>query len=141
MSLRNMFSAVSALNQAPLDRGPLARRDDARQQIVGKDALGALIVAVDRERHALMQEGAVGILLPLPQVSGRELEQPAIQRLVRRRVPRPTHRTSRRSSGRARIRQRDRRRREAHCSDASMRMVWQVTVARNVMNINVGQAR
>ena len=71
------------LNQPALDRLPFVRRDDARQQIVGKDALGALVVAVDREGHALMQERAVGILLAVAQIRRRQLEQAAMQRLVR----------------------------------------------------------
>ena len=47
-----------ALRQAALDRLPLRRGQDARQQVVGKDALGAGLIAVDRERDALLQERA-----------------------------------------------------------------------------------
>ena len=36
-----------ALRQAALDRRPLAGRDDARQQILGKDALRSRFIAVD----------------------------------------------------------------------------------------------
>ena len=46
------------LRQPALERLPLGGRDDARQQVVGKDALGALVVAVDREGDALGEERA-----------------------------------------------------------------------------------
>ena len=71
------------LNQSSLDRLPFARRDDARQQIVGKDALGALVVAIDGECDPLVQERAVGILLSVAQICRRQLEQAAMQRVVR----------------------------------------------------------
>ena len=82
--LEEQVERRQALDETALDRFPLARRDDARQQVVGKDPLCALIVSVDREGHALMEERAVGILLPPPQLGWRELEQALVQRVVGR---------------------------------------------------------
>ena len=42
-----------SLHQAGFEERPLGRRDDARNQVEGKDPLGALGVAVDIERDAL----------------------------------------------------------------------------------------
>ena len=44
-------------------RSHSARGDQAGQQIVGEDALGALVAAVDGEGDALGEEGQVGRLL------------------------------------------------------------------------------
>ena len=54
--LQEQVDRGQPLRQAALERVPLARRDDARQQVEREDALGALLVAVDRERDALGQE-------------------------------------------------------------------------------------
>ena len=44
------------LDQAGLDLLPLARRDDARERVEREDPLRALVVAVDREGDALLEE-------------------------------------------------------------------------------------
>ena len=46
-----------ALDQSGLDVLPLSPRDDARQEIEGEDALGALVVVVDRKSDALVEKG------------------------------------------------------------------------------------
>ena len=61
-----------ALGQSPFELLPLRAGDDARQQIVRKDALGAAAVAVDREGDALVEEGAIGDLLAALQFGGRQ---------------------------------------------------------------------
>ncbi len=53
-----------ALAQAALDGVPVGPRNDPRHEVERKDALGALLVAVDREGDALVQERAIGHLLP-----------------------------------------------------------------------------
>ena len=53
----------NALLETMLDAVPFPRRDDAREQVVRENALGALIAAVDGEGDALVQEGKVGGLL------------------------------------------------------------------------------
>jgi hypothetical protein len=52
-----------ALGEAALNEVPLSRSDQARQQIIGKDALGAFVAAVDGEGDSLGEEGKVGRLL------------------------------------------------------------------------------
>ena len=49
--------------------------DEARQQVVGKDALGALVAAVDGEGDALGEEGEVGGLLAALQFVRRQAGQ------------------------------------------------------------------
>ena len=44
------------LRETVLDFPPFRVRNDPRQQVIGKHPLGALFVAVDRERNPLMQE-------------------------------------------------------------------------------------
>ena len=73
-----------ALDQPALDRVPFGGRDDARQQIVGKDAFGAARVAVDGEGDALVQEGEVGGPLPFFQLRRRQFEQALIELFVLR---------------------------------------------------------
>ena len=46
----------NALGEAALDFAPFLVGNDARQQVVGKNALGAFVVAVDREGDALVQK-------------------------------------------------------------------------------------
>ena len=90
------------LRQAALQRVPLARRDDARQQIEREDPLGALLVAVDREGDALRQEGAVGLDLPAAEIverHGRQLVERAPDSAAARA---PARRTSRRTRDRVR---------------------------------------
>ncbi len=52
------------LLEALLDPVPFGRRHDPRDEIEGKDALGAGAVAVHVERNSHMQEDALGRLLP-----------------------------------------------------------------------------
>ena len=73
-----------ALGEAALDAIPLLRGDQARQQVVGKDALGALVAAVDGEGDALGEERKIGRLLAALQFflgqAGQSLGQSAIVR-------------------------------------------------------------
>ncbi len=64
-----------ALGQAVLDLRPFARGNDAREQIVGEDALGAFLVAVDGEGDAFMEEGKISGLLTFAQLFRRQAEQ------------------------------------------------------------------
>ena len=52
------------LRQSPFDEAPFRMRDDARQKIVGEDALGAFLVAVNAEGDPLIQKRHVGEVLP-----------------------------------------------------------------------------
>ena len=61
-----------ALREPPLDAVPLGRGNEARQQVVREDALGALIAAVHGESDALGQEGQVGRLLAALQLIVRQ---------------------------------------------------------------------
>ena len=58
MSFRNRFSAVMRC-VSPRSMRVHSARDQPRQQVVGKDAFGALVAAVDREGDALVQERQV----------------------------------------------------------------------------------
>ena len=60
---------VDALLQAALDVVPFGRRDDARHQVEGEDALGAGRVAVDVEGDAHLQQQALGGVLVAQQVA------------------------------------------------------------------------
>ena len=75
---------------------PFVVRNDARQQVVGKHALGALVVAIDGEGDALMQKRQIGGLLALAQFLGRKLQQCLKQSLIVLARRRPARRTSRR---------------------------------------------
>ncbi len=78
-----------ALSQAILDLSPFLMRDDPREQIVRKNALGAFVVSIDSKGDALMQEREIGGLLALAQFFGWEFQQTLEQRLiVRPRHPR-----------------------------------------------------
>jgi hypothetical protein len=59
-----------ALGEAALDAVPLLGGDEAGQQVVGEDALGAFVAAVDGEGDALGEEGEVGGLLAALQFVG-----------------------------------------------------------------------
>jgi len=56
-----------ALDQPPLDRPPLAVRDDARRQVEREDALRPPVVVVDREGDAPAHESQIdgGLLSPV----------------------------------------------------------------------------
>ncbi len=71
-----------ALRQSALDGLPLGAGDDARQQIVREDALGAFVAAVNGERDALVQKRHVGGLLLAPHLFSRQAEQQLIQRAI-----------------------------------------------------------
>ncbi len=73
--LQEQVEGEQALRQAALDDAPLGAGDDARQDVVGEDPLGAFVVAVDREGDALVQEGTVGGLLAVPPLGGGQLEE------------------------------------------------------------------
>ena len=74
-----------ALREPALDAVPLRGGHQARQQIVGEDALRALFAAVDGEGDALGEEGEIDRLLaPLQLVGGQ-----AGQRLGKRAIRRP----------------------------------------------------
>ena len=60
-----------ALGEAVLDLAPFLVRNYPWQQIIGEYALGALVVAIDREGDALMQEREVCRLLALAKFFGR----------------------------------------------------------------------
>ncbi len=59
-----------ALGEAALDPVPFLRGDEARQQVVGKDFLGAFVAAVHGERDALGEKRQVGRLLAALQFVG-----------------------------------------------------------------------
>ena len=72
MSRRKRLSAQDALGQAALDTLPFRRRDDARQKIGGDDPLGRLVVVIDGEGDALMQEALLAGLLAAVQFFQRQ---------------------------------------------------------------------
>ena len=73
-----------ALLQAGFEARPFRRGDDARQQIGRNDPLGRLIVAIDREGDALMQERLLAGLLPQSEFFGRQFGEAAMQLRVMR---------------------------------------------------------
>jgi hypothetical protein len=96
--LEKQIDGDEPLGEAPFQRVPFARRDDARQQIEGEDPFGSLFVAVDGKGDALRQERAVGFDLPPPHVVERDRRQFIDERLivragVRRRVEHLVERT------------------------------------------------
>ncbi len=54
-----------ALGEAALDAIPLGGGDEAREKVVGEDALSAFVTAVDGEGDALSEEGEISRLLAL----------------------------------------------------------------------------
>ena len=108
--LEEQVDGGQPLREAALERPPLGRGDDARQQVEGKDPLGALLVAVDREGDALRQKGLVGLGLALAEIRGRRGPQIVEERLGSADGAGPSARTSRRTPGRARSRRTGRRR-------------------------------
>ncbi len=71
-----------ALGQPAFDGLPFGAGDDARQQVVREDALGAFVAAIDGERDALMQKRHVGGLLLAAHFFGRQAQQQLIQRPI-----------------------------------------------------------
>jgi len=45
-----------SLREATFDLAPFLVRNDSRQQVIGEDALGTLVVSVHRERDPLVQK-------------------------------------------------------------------------------------
>ena len=64
------------------DLRPFIGGNDARDQVVGEDALGAFFAAVNGEGDAFLEEGEVGGLLAFAQFFGSQAEQRALQRLI-----------------------------------------------------------
>ena len=73
-----------ALLQSRFEACPFGRGDEPRQQIGRNDSLGRLIVAVDRERDALVQERLLARLLAQAQLLGRQLREAAVELRVMR---------------------------------------------------------
>jgi hypothetical protein len=71
-----------ALGESLFDFGPLADRDDAREKIVGKDALCAFLAPVNGEGDALVEEGEVGGLLAAAELFGRETKEGVLEGAV-----------------------------------------------------------
>jgi len=63
------------LGKSFFDFGPLARGDNARKKVVGEDAFGAFLAAVNGEGDAFVQESEVGGLLAAAQLFRRKIEQ------------------------------------------------------------------
>ena len=63
-------------------RVPFLGRDDARQKIGRDDPLGRLVVAIDGEGDALVQEALFAGLLAAVQFVRRQRGKPAIQRRI-----------------------------------------------------------
>ena len=83
-SCQEQVERSHALSQTALDRLPFGRGQDSRQQIERKDAFDAGLLAVHRERDALLEKGRVGVTLPLPQRVRRQMQKAIEQALVRR---------------------------------------------------------
>src|SRR5262249_13879966 len=73
-----------ALRQTPFEHAPLCGRDDARQQIVGKDALRALRVAVDREGDSLGEKRLLRFGLMVAEFGHGSRQEILIERLTMR---------------------------------------------------------
>ena len=70
-----------------LEDAPLRRRNDARQQVVRKDSLGARLVAVNGKRDALREECFLCFRLVLAQ-----LRQTGFKQTIDERAALRTHR-------------------------------------------------
>ena len=82
--LEEQVERGDALGQPLFDRAPFGRGEDARHQVVGEDPLGALLLAVDREGDALVQERQLGRLLEIAQLVGGQLKHALVERAVGR---------------------------------------------------------
>ncbi len=71
-----------ALAQAGVDPLPFLGGDDAGQEVGRDDPLGRLVVAVDGEGDALVQEGQLAGLLAALELAGGERRQPPVERGV-----------------------------------------------------------
>ena len=75
MSLQEKVERGEPLRQTLFDLGPFVLGNDARHQIVGEDAFGAFLVAVNGEGDAFVEEREVGGLLGAAQFLGREAQK------------------------------------------------------------------
>ena len=82
--LEEQIERGDALRQAALDARPFLVGEDARQQVVGENSLGAFLASVDGEGDALMQKGQIGDLLAAAQLRGRKLANGVEKMLVMR---------------------------------------------------------
>ena len=64
-----------ALGESAFDLPPFVERDDARQKIVGEDALSSLVVAVNSKSDALMEKRQVSGLLAFAEFFRRKFQQ------------------------------------------------------------------
>src|SRR5205085_11694973 len=76
---QKLIEGGDALGTARLDLPPFSRSDDARQQVVREDPLGASLTAVNVESDSLIEKGKIGCLLAPPELVDRNREQPAVQ--------------------------------------------------------------
>jgi hypothetical protein len=84
--LQKKVQRGNALRESALDLVPFVARNDSRQKIIGENPFSSLLVAVDRERDPLVQEGEVGCLLPLFEFTWRQFQQrPEQGRIMRAR--------------------------------------------------------
>ena len=72
---QEQVQGMDALGQAALDAVPFLGRDDARQQVGGNDPLGGLVVVIDGEGDALVQEALLAGLLAAVQLFQRQVER------------------------------------------------------------------
>src|SRR5438045_1199591 len=63
--MEKKIQRCDALHEPGLDPGPFRRRNDAGDQIEGKDTLGALRIAVNGERYTPSQERQIHCCAPL----------------------------------------------------------------------------
>jgi hypothetical protein len=82
--LQEEIDGREPLRQPLFEDAPLRRRNDARQQVVRKDSLGALLVAVNGERDALREECLFGFRLVLAQLRQAGFEQAVDERAALR---------------------------------------------------------
>ena len=75
---------LDALGQARFQPRPFRPRDNARDQVGGNDPLGGLVVVIDGEGDALMQEALLAGLLAAVQFLQRQGGQPRVHRRIGR---------------------------------------------------------
>ena len=98
------------LHEAALDHLPLVRRHDPRDEVEREDAVGARVVAVDREADALVEEERVGDPDSLLEPRRRSSQRAARRAAGSAAAGSPGSRTSRRRTSRGRSRRSGRRR-------------------------------
>jgi hypothetical protein len=80
--LQEQVQGVNALGQTAFQPLPFTGRDDAREQVVGENPLGPLVIAVDGEGDALVEECAIGGLLPEVQLRHGNVNEAFVQEAV-----------------------------------------------------------